>query len=82
MGRRTDLHAFPRGTMNAEVYRDDILNAYERPYAGAKGDDFPLQDNNARLHETRIVDDYLQLETILHMERPAQSSGLNPIYYL
>ncbi|KFM60058.1 Transposable element Tcb2 transposase, partial [Stegodyphus mimosarum] len=28
------LHVFPRGTVNAPVYRDDILDAYVRPYAG------------------------------------------------
>ena len=53
---RTDLHVFPRGTMDAEVYRDDILDAYVRPYAGAIGDACPLQDDNARPHRTRIVD--------------------------
>ncbi|KFM77051.1 Transposable element Tcb2 transposase, partial [Stegodyphus mimosarum] len=25
---RTDLYVFPRGTVNAEIYRDDILDAY------------------------------------------------------
>ena len=35
---RTDLHVFPRGIVNAEVYRDDLLDAYVCPYARAIGD--------------------------------------------
>ncbi|GBN28020.1 hypothetical protein AVEN_82005-1 [Araneus ventricosus] len=54
-GERTDLHVFARGTVNAQAYRDDILDAYVRPYAGAKGDDFLLQDDNARLHRVIIT---------------------------
>ncbi|KFM77058.1 Transposable element Tcb2 transposase, partial [Stegodyphus mimosarum] len=31
LGGCTDLHVFPRGTVNAQVYRDDILDVYECP---------------------------------------------------
>ncbi|GBM35827.1 Transposable element Tc3 transposase [Araneus ventricosus] len=82
LGGRTDLHVFPSGTVNAQAYRDNILDAYVRPYAGAIGDDFLLQDDNARLHRARIVDDYLQQETIQRMERPARSPDLNPNEYV
>ena len=82
MGGRPDLHEFPKGTENAEVYRDDILDAYVRPYAGAIGDAFLLQDDNARPHRARIVDDYLQQETIILMKCPAQSPDLNPIEHV
>ena len=82
LGGRTDLHVFPRGTVNAEVYRDDILDACVRPYAGATGDVFLLRYDNARQHGVRIVGDYLQQETILCMERSAQSSALNTIKHL
>ncbi|GBM06604.1 hypothetical protein AVEN_220040-1 [Araneus ventricosus] len=58
----TNLHVFPRGTVNAQDYRNGILDAYVRPYAGAIGDDFLLQDDSARPHRARIVDDYLQQE--------------------
>ncbi|KFM62332.1 Transposable element Tcb1 transposase, partial [Stegodyphus mimosarum] len=74
----TDLDVFPRGTMNDQVYRDDILDAYMRPYAGAISDAFLLQDDNARPHRVSIVDDYLQQETIMGMEWPARSPDLNP----
>lgn len=82
LGGRTHLHVFPRGTVNAQVYRDDILDAYVRPYAGAIGDAFLLQDDNARPHRARIVDDYLQRETIMRMEWPARSPDLNPIEHV
>ncbi|GBL75841.1 hypothetical protein AVEN_155114-1 [Araneus ventricosus] len=70
LGGRTDLHVFPRGTVNAHAYRDNILDAY----AGAIGNDFLLQDATL----DRIVDGYLQHETIQRMEWPARSLDLNP----
>ena len=54
--------------MNAEVYRNDILDASVRPYSEALGDAFLLQGDNARPHRTRIVDDFLQRETTMLME--------------
>ena len=71
-----------RGTVNAQIYGNDILNTYVRIYAGEIGDVFLLQDDNARPHGAHIVDDYFQQETILHMEKRDQSSDLNPIKYL
>ena len=81
MDGRTDLHVFPRGTVNAEFCRDDILDAYAHPYAGAIGDVFLFQDNNARPHGASIVDDFLQQETILRMEWQAESSDFSPAEY-
>ena len=68
MGGRTDLDVFPRRTVNAQVYRDDIFDAFVRPYAGAIDDAFLSKDHNARPHRSHIVDDYLQQETIMRME--------------
>ena len=82
LGGRTDLHVFPRETMNAQSYRDDILDAYVRPYAGEIGDVFLLQDDNARPHEASIIDDYLQQDTIMRIEWPARSPDLNPIEHV
>ncbi|KFM62725.1 Transposable element Tcb1 transposase, partial [Stegodyphus mimosarum] len=79
---RTDLHVFPRGTVNGQVYRDDILDAYVRPYAGAIGDAFLLQDDKSRPHRAHIVDDYLQKETVMRMEWPARYPDLNPIEHV
>ena len=77
MGGHTSLHIFPRGTVNAQIYRDDILDAYMHPYAGAIGDAFRLQDDNARPHRDLIVDDYLQQKIIMRIEWPARSPDLN-----
>ncbi|KFM75462.1 hypothetical protein X975_23465, partial [Stegodyphus mimosarum] len=65
--------SFQGGTVNAQVYRDDILDAYVRPYVGAIGDAFLLQEDNARPHRACIVDDYLQQERIMRMEWQARS---------
>ncbi|GBM71032.1 hypothetical protein AVEN_272378-1 [Araneus ventricosus] len=43
----------------SQAYKDDILDAYVLPYAGAIGDDFLLQDDNTIPHRSRIMDDYL-----------------------
>lgn len=65
--------------MTAVRYRDEILHVHVRPYAGAIGDDFILMDDNAPAHRARIVDEYLQQETIVRLEWPARSPDLNPI---
>ena len=65
--------------MNPQVYRDGILDACLLLHADVIGDAFLLQDHNAIPHTARIVDDYLQQETIMVMECPARSSDLNPI---
>ncbi|KFM65945.1 Transposable element Tcb2 transposase, partial [Stegodyphus mimosarum] len=82
LGGRTDFHAFPRGIVNAHVYRDDILDAYVRPNARAIGDAFLLQDGNARPHRVRIVDDSLEQETIMRMKWPGRSPELYPIEHV
>ena len=81
-GWTTDLHVFPRRTLNAQVNRDDIFDAYVHPHARAIGDAFLLQDDNRRLHRACIVDDYLQQETIMRMELPARSPNLKPIEHI
>ena len=43
-GGRTDLHIGMRGMMTGVRYRDDILDVYVRPYAGAIGSQFILVD--------------------------------------
>ena len=49
-GGSTNLHVFPRRTVNTEVYRDDIVDAYVGPYDGAVSNVFLLQEENARPH--------------------------------
>ena len=79
MGGHPDIHVFPKESMNAPVYRDDIFDVYVRSYAGTIGDTFLLQDNNTRSYRARIIDDYLQQENYMLMEWSGQSPKLNPI---
>jgi transposase len=75
----TDLYVIRHGSLDGIRYRDEILAPIVRLYAGAIGDDFILMDDNARPHRARIVNEYLQQETIERMDWPAKSPGLNPI---
>ncbi|GFV18321.1 transposable element Tcb1 transposase [Trichonephila clavipes] len=52
------------------------------PYAGAIGDSFVFQDDNARPHRARLVENMLEAETIQRMEFPACSPDLNPIEHV
>nr|KAG5707944.1 hypothetical protein BaRGS_031675 [Batillaria attramentaria] len=76
---KTDLHVFWNGTLTAIRYRDEILDPVVRPYTGAIGPEFILMDDNARPHTARIVDQYLEEES---MEWPARSPDLNPVEHV
>ncbi|KAJ8367800.1 hypothetical protein SKAU_G00078280 [Synaphobranchus kaupii] len=56
---RTDLHVIANGTLTAVRYRDEILRAIVRPYAGAVGPGFLLVQDNARPHVARELTDAL-----------------------
>lgn len=75
----TDLYAIRNGSLTAVRYRDEILDPIVRPFAGAIGNDFILMDDNARPHRARVVNDYLERESIVRMDWPAYSPDLNPI---
>ena len=74
----TDLHIIRNGTLTARRYADEILRPHVIPYAGAIGDSFVFQDDNARPHRARLVENMLEAETIQRMEWPACSPDLNP----
>ncbi|GFY06740.1 transposable element Tcb2 transposase [Trichonephila clavipes] len=59
------------------MYADEILRPHVIPYAGAIGDSFVFQDDNARPHRARLVENMLEAETIQRMEWPAYSPDLN-----
>ena len=81
-GGRTHLQIVMRGMMTGVRYRDEILDIYVRPYAGAVGPQFILMDDNARPHRARVVEMYLQQKTIVRMDCPACSPDLNPIEHV
>ena len=82
IGGRTDLHVFQGGTVTGVRYRDEILDQYVRPYAGAIGKDFLLMDDNARPHRAFVVDEYLEDIGLERIEWPARSPDLNPIEHM
>ncbi|GFX69842.1 transposable element Tcb2 transposase [Trichonephila clavipes] len=79
IGGRTDLHIIRNGTLTGRRYAGEILRPHVIPYAIAIGDSFVFQDDNARPHRARLVENMLEAETIQRMEWPACSPDLNPI---
>ena len=75
----TDLYVIQNGALTGVRYRDEILDVYVRPFAGAVGDNFVLMDDNARPHRARVVNDYLEDEGIERLDWPSRSPDLNPI---
>ena len=71
-GGRTDLHVVMRDMMPGVHYWDEIVDVYVRPYAGAIGPQSIIMEDNARPHRARVVEDYLQQETIVRMDWPAR----------
>ncbi|GFX06087.1 transposable element Tcb2 transposase [Trichonephila clavipes] len=47
IGGRTDLHIIRNDTLTGRRYADEILRPHVTPYAGAIGDSFVFQDDNA-----------------------------------
>ncbi|GFV22238.1 transposable element Tcb2 transposase [Trichonephila clavipes] len=82
IGGRTDLHIIRNGTLTGRRYADEILRPHVIPYAGAIGDSFVFQNDNARPHRARLVEYMLEAETIQRMEMPACSPDLNPIEHV
>ena len=77
-GGRSDLVVL-NGSMNARIYRDQILDNHVLPLAGAIGNAFTLVDDNFRPHRAQIMDNFLENQVIERMDWPAKSPDLNPI---
>ena len=75
----SDLYVIQNGALMSVSYKDDILDVYVRPFAGAVSDNFVFMDDNARPHRARVVNDYLEDEGIERLEWPSRSPDLNPI---
>lgn len=81
IGQRTPLQRV-MGNMNAISYRDDILTPVVIPALQAIGEGAIFQDDNARAHRARIINDYLNTQQVTHMDWPANSPDLNPIEHV
>ncbi|GFU65733.1 transposable element Tcb1 transposase [Trichonephila clavipes] len=64
---RTDLHV-QSVTMTGHIHRDVILEQHARLFWGAMGAEFLFMDDNARPHQSNIVDECLQSEDITRMD--------------
>ena len=72
------MYIIQNGALTGLRYRDEILHAYVRPYAGAVGQGFILMDDNARPHRARVVTKYLEREGIDCMDWSARYHDINP----
>ena len=78
----TDLYIIQNGSLTGVRYRDEILDAFVRLYAGAVGQDFVFMDDNARPHRARVATVYLEREEVDRMNWPARSPDINPIEHV
>ena len=77
----TELLIISNGTLTTARYGNEILHPIVRPFAGAVGPEFVLMDDNTRPYRARVVNVYLEQESIERIEWPAYSPDLNPIEY-
>ncbi|GFV36284.1 transposable element Tcb2 transposase [Trichonephila clavipes] len=82
IGGRTDLQIIRNGTLTGRRYADEILRPHVIHYGGAIGESFVFQDDNARPHRARLVENLLEAKTIQLMDQPACSPDLNPIKHV
>ena len=75
----TNLYVIENGALAALRYCNEIHDQIVRPYPGAIGPEFILMDGNALLHRVHATNVYLEHETIVRMDWPAQPPYLNPI---
>ena len=80
---RTALVVVP-GSLNGQRYIDEILQPHVVPYLRQMGHNAIFQDNNARPHRARIVDNFnfLQLNGVQRFEWPPMSPDLSCIEHL
>ena len=81
LNHRTPLHQV-QGNLTGVGCRHNILQPLVLPALQAMGPGAILQDDNARPHGARVVNDLLQQQQVNHMDWPACSPDLNPIEHL
>lgn len=78
---RTDL-VIVNGNMNWQRYLNDIVAPVVVPNLQRIGNGAIFQDDNARPHRARGVQDYFRQHGIQRMDWPARSPDMNPIEHL
>ena len=78
-GHKTEL-VFVEGALNAQSYRDTILQPVVVPFIRCHNVTF--QQDNARPHVARICDEYLQANNVDVLPWPAFSPDLSPVEHL
>lgn len=78
-GHKTDL-IFIDGALNAQRYRDTILQPVVVPFVQRNG--LTFQQDNARPHVARICNDFLYANNVDVLPWPAFSPDLSPIEHL
>ena len=76
--KRTELHVCP-GNVTGLYYRDNVIKPPVVPYASRQGNAIISEDDNARAHRARVVQDHLQFRRIMTLPWPAKSPDLSPI---
>ena len=70
-------------TLNAQKYQDEILESCVRsPLDSLDGQHMVLQDDTARPHCARIIEEYKNQQTIASLQRPSLLLDLNPIKHV
>ena len=70
------------GNLNAARYHDEVLAPVVLPFMQRHGPGVNLQQDNARPHAARIVQQYLQQQQVDVLPWPANSPDLSPIEHV
>ena len=71
-----------QGTLNAVIYRDDILDPVVLSFLQQRNFDNVFQHDNARCHVDRVCQDFLNQNHFRVLPLPAFSPDLSPIEHL
>ena len=79
---KTDI-VFIDGNLNGQRYIDEVLTPHVLPFLCQMPVADPIfQDDNARPHRARIVDDILRVNNVKRMDLPAMSPNLSCIEHV
>ena len=78
MARKTQLVTI-RGNLNAQRYINEVINPHVLPIAQQGGPNFIFQQDNARAHTARVVQNHFAQNGVNVKEWPASSPDLNPM---